>query len=76
MAIHSPESQCAMILSYMQDGMHITQAFATSKIGCTRLAARINDLRKDGHDIKRRMIPVLNRDKKTVRVAQYWMEVK
>ena len=45
-------SQCAMILSDLRLGREVTQIEATTRYGCTRLAARIWDLRMRGHDIK------------------------
>lgn len=40
------------ILTYMRMYGGITQIEATTMIGCTRLAARIKDLRDDGHSIR------------------------
>lgn len=43
-------TQSQQILKHLQD-RPITPLEALSKYGCLRLAARINDLRKDGHNI-------------------------
>lgn len=44
-------SQCSQILEHMKREP-ITAIEALSKFGCFRLAARINDLRADGHEIE------------------------
>lgn len=45
------KSQCKTILEYLQEGKGITQLEATRMWDITRLAARISDLRKRGHNI-------------------------
>lgn len=45
-------SQCSDILQHMQSKGPITPIEALNDYGCFRLAARINDLREAGHDIK------------------------
>ena len=64
-------SQCEDILDWMKKGNKITQLDATFKFGCTRLASRIGELKKD-HDIKDRMIKVPSGKS----VKEYWMETK
>ena len=49
----------------------ITQAEATQHLGITRLASRIDDLKKDGWDIVSVLIPVENRHGQICHVAQY-----
>lgn len=44
------KSQCKMILSYMRRRKSIT-SFNAMRMGCLRLAARINDLRDEGYQI-------------------------
>lgn len=50
-------TQCEMILEYMRenDGITSREAFL---LGCTRLAARIADLKKDGHRISTERVTV------------------
>jgi hypothetical protein len=48
----------------------ITSMDAIKEIGCTRLAARVNDLRGFGYDIWTEMVTVLTRNGKA-RVARY-----
>lgn len=44
-------TQCERILRHMRDHGSITQAQAMAEYGCLRLAARISDLKKQGHVI-------------------------
>jgi hypothetical protein len=44
-------SQTDKILEYLQKGNKITAMDALEKFRCFRLAARINDLKKKGHQI-------------------------
>jgi hypothetical protein len=44
-------TQTQRILIYLQSGKQLTPIDALKKFGCFRLAARIADLRKDGHTI-------------------------
>ncbi len=64
-------SQKEEILKYMKSNGGITQLQATNSLGCTRLAARISDLRAEGHDIKKEMITVRKRFGGKARVARY-----
>ena len=49
-------SQCAAILLYLQSGHALTPIEALNLFGCLRLAARIEDLRREGHAIDTAMI--------------------
>jgi hypothetical protein len=44
-------TQTQRILIYLQSGKQLTAIDALKKFGCFRLAARIADLRKNGHTI-------------------------
>jgi hypothetical protein len=50
----------------MATGKPITPMVALRRFGCFRLGARIWDLRKDGHDIKSRLV-----ERSGSRVAEY-----
>jgi hypothetical protein len=50
------KSQCSKILAYLQSGHAITTKIARQICDCERLAARISDLRKKGHNIQTTMI--------------------
>ncbi len=45
-------SQSENILKYLKDGKSLNPIDALNIFGCFRLGARVNDLRKEGHDIK------------------------
>ena len=45
------DTQTANILHALKAGRAITPMDALQEFGCFRLAARINDLRRDGHPI-------------------------
>ena len=45
------KSQCQEILDSMQEGHSLTDSDARRMFGCSRLSARIHDLRADGHSI-------------------------
>ena len=44
-------SQGAAILNYMKSGNTLSPMEALHRFGCMRLAARIKELRRDGHNI-------------------------
>lgn len=48
--------QTSEILIHLIDHEKITPMEALNKYGCFRLASRINDLRREGHDIKTKMV--------------------
>ena len=60
-----------MVLEYLKSGQSITSLEAITLYGATRLSAIIFNLRKKGHTIITRTIPVINRFGKTVYVAEY-----
>lgn len=45
------KTQSQKILTYLKSGKPLTPITALNRFGCFRLAARISDLRKDGHTI-------------------------
>ena len=55
-------TQNQQIKSYLEKGKAITPIQALNKFGCFRLAARINDLRKDGLNIAAK---IMSKDGKT-----------
>ena len=64
-------SQEQKILDYMNRFNGITQHEALRDLGVMRLASRISNLRKRGHDIKVDMISVRNRFGEECHVARY-----
>ena len=65
------KSQREEILAFIEEHGSITHRQAEEEIGCTRLSARINELRKMGHKIKTDMQPSKNRHEKIVYHACY-----
>ena len=65
-------TQDEMILSALKAGNKLTPEDALRRFGCMRLAARINDLRGQGHRIEAEMVDVPTREG-TAKVARYWM---
>ena len=63
--------QTERILQYMHDFGSITQLEAMQDIGCMRLDARIADLKRDGHAIRREMETSKNRYGEETSYARY-----
>lgn len=66
--------QTEQILDYMKNYGGITPMDALKDIGCMRLAARIADLRRDGHRIKGEKIEVRRRDGSKAHVMRYTVD--
>ena len=62
------QSQTDAILDHLKCGKSITHREAEHLFGCTRIAARVNDLRRAGYDIRTNM----ERHNKG-RHARYWL---
>ena len=63
------------IIDYLTKNGSITQAEAMEKLGCFRLASRINEIRSRGVDIRKIMEEGTNRFGEPVRYARYFMGV-
>lgn len=63
------EAQERMILNHMREHKSITALEALNEYRCFRLAARINDLRKLGHNIITEMVET----EYGKRVAEYYL---
>lgn len=50
------QTQCASILHYLRCGRHLTPMAALELFGCWRLAGRVAELRKQGHQIKTKIV--------------------
>lgn len=64
-------SQNRQIRKHLESGKTITSLEATNKYGCTRLAARILDLKKLGLSIQKTMVK-----RGAKRFAEYQLELK
>jgi 2-methylisocitrate lyase-like PEP mutase family enzyme len=60
------------VLAYMRSHNGITSLDAYRDLGCTRLSARIADLKRMGIAIGKVMVDRENRYGETVKVAQYF----
>ena len=67
------QSQCDRIIKYINDYGSITTLQAFSDLGCTRLASRIRDLRKQGYSFKIEVVTSKNRYGEPVRYNRYSM---
>ncbi len=63
-------TQKQAVLNYLWEHGTITAKQAERELGCMRLAARIGDLKEDGHRFKKEMITVRGRYGRT-KVARY-----
>ena len=63
-------SQKAEIRRHLESGKHLTQMGALHGFRCFRLASRINDLRRDGMDIKTEMVRTFSGK----RIAEYSLD--
>jgi len=62
-----------VVLELLKGGRVLTQADAYADYGIGRLAARIEELRKEGYEIRSTMIPRANPAGDIVTVARYSM---
>ena len=67
------ETQCEQVLHYLSNGGTLTPLDALRLFGCNRLAARINDLKRKGHEIAVAMVDVETASGGTAHVARYSM---
>jgi hypothetical protein len=63
-----------MILAHLKRGSPLTPLETLQLYDCARLAARVCDLKAEGHDIKTEMVGVITEAGTRARVARYWME--
>ena len=66
-------SQADRVLQYLEDGNTITTLNAFKELGITRLAARVHELKRDGHNVKKNTISVTNRFNERCAVAEYYL---
>ena len=67
-------SQNSKILAHLQSGAVIDPNYALRHFGCSRLSARIHELRNRGHKIHSDMVGFVSRTGRCGKVAMYWME--
>ena len=66
-------TQCERIVQYMKDFGSITTLQAFTDLGCTRLASRVTDLKRQGYDIKSEFVSGKNRYDETVSYKKYYL---
>lgn len=64
------------VLDYMIENGGITQLEALQELGVMRLASRISELRKHGHDITGEIVTVKNRYGEQCRIKRYSLAEK
>lgn len=64
----------AWILGEFQKGRELSVWDCITERGCTRPAARIHELRKEGHNIVKRMVEATDRNGEPARFAKYRLE--
>ena len=67
-------TQVERVLKYLEDGKKLTCLNAFEELGITQVAARIFELKEQGHDIKTTRKKVTNRYYESCSVAEYFME--
>lgn len=67
------DSQNMMVLRHLEDIGSLTALEALEKYRIMRLSARINNLRKKGHDIKKIMVTETNPFGEQKRFARYYL---
>lgn len=74
MSMNSKPTQCDRILLYMKENKSITPLDAMREFGCMRLAARIHELKDQGHNISETRQANVNRYGEKVRFCRYYLE--
>lgn len=64
-------TQCERIVSYINDFGSITTLQAFQDLGCTRLASRICDLKKQGYSFDKQFVTAKNRYGEAVSFVRY-----
>ena len=65
------KSQCERIIDYINEFGSITTLDAFNDLGCTRLASRINDLKKQGYKFNKKSEKGKNRFGETTHYIRY-----
>lgn len=65
-------NQVEMIIDYINENGSITTMQAFNELGVTRLASRISDIKKSGHEVQSETVAGKNRYGKPVYFKRYW----
>ena len=71
----SQPTQRQRILEYMQECGVITPMEAIYDLGCTKLATRISELIREGHEIEKELVYGKNRYGQTIHYMRYRLAV-
>ena len=71
----SPMTQEERVLDYLATNPTITGVQALNELGIFRLASRVSNLKKQGHKITSKMVPIINRYGEKCYVSEYRMRV-
>lgn len=66
-------NQKERLLEHLKQGLSINPLSSWRTLGIYRLAARVHDLKEDGHDIKKRTVSKKNRYGEKVTFAEYYL---
>ena len=64
------------VINYLSDNSSINSIQALNELGIFRLASRVSNLKKQGHNITSRMVPVSNRYGEKCHVSEYTLAAK
>lgn len=67
-------TQRQLVLDHLRRGESITQFQALRDYGIQRLAARVHELRQDGHPVEDRTVEVRRAHGGTARVSEYYLD--
>ena len=67
-------TQASRVLTWLQGGNTITTLDAFRELGITRIAARIFELKEQGHEVSKRTLKVTNRFDEVCHIAEYFIE--
>jgi hypothetical protein len=66
-------SHAKIVLQHLSTGAGITSAYAFNSLGISRISAVIYKLKKEGHEIERRDLPVITRQGRNAWVGCWFM---
>ena len=69
-------TQNEKILAYMKAGNRISPWVAMREFNCMRLASRINDLKRMGHNIKTETVHTRSALNDPIHYSEYWLEAE
>ena len=67
-------NQKERVLHHLHQGNKITCLDAFSMLGITQIAARIFELKRDGHPISKRNVKIVNQFGESCYVSQYFLQ--